>query len=322
MHPIERLRWVARSPEGDLSAVAAEAAEALAGFADDPAGLVVASRRLIERRPEAAPLWWLASRVLCSLEPEFEAIAAAADLERDRTPVTLAGDLPGGTVSVVGWPDQAAAALRMRARMGGGPRPGGRRSAGDSRSAGGSRSAGDSWSAGDSSSGGDHRSDAANPTGDRVLVVASSPAGHGASARDWRREDAGWGCTEWLQSHGVDARLVPAGEVGAAGRRCVLALVEATAVGPESFVAAAGSAGLAAAARSVQRPVWLVAGVGRALPGPLYEALVRRISADPAFEIVPLAAVDDVVGPAGPAPPARMPRPACPVAAELLRFSG
>src|SRR5256885_13804589 len=73
MHPIERLRWVARAPEGDLSLVAAEAAEALAAFAGDPAGLVIASRRLIERRPAAGPLWWLASRVLCSLDPGFEA---------------------------------------------------------------------------------------------------------------------------------------------------------------------------------------------------------------------------------------------------------
>jgi hypothetical protein len=68
--------------------------------------------------------------------------------------------------------------------------------------------------------------------------------------------------------------------------------------------------------------VWLVAGVGRVLPGPLYDALVRRVGEDPAFEVVPLATVDDVVGPAGPAAPARMPRPTCPVAAELLRFSG
>jgi hypothetical protein len=65
-----------------------------------------------------------------------------------------------------------------------------------------------------------------------------------------------------------------------------------------------------------------VAGVGRVLPGPLYEALTRRIAADPAFEVVPLDAVDDVAGPAGPVPPSRIPRPACPVAAELLRFSG
>ncbi len=314
MHPIERLRWVARSPEGDLSAVAAEAAEALAGFADDPAGLVIASRRLIERRPEAAPLWWLASRVLCSLEPEFEAIAAAADLERDRTPVALAGDLPGGTVAVVGWPDQAAAALRMRARMGGAGHSAGRRR------------------------GGGPRAGATGAAVDRVVVVASDPGGTAVprrwpeadggwggpagSARHWTRADEGWGCAEWLQSHGVDARLVPSGEVGAAARRCVLALLEATAVGPDSFVAAPGSAALAAAARAAQRPVWLVAGAGRVLPGPLYAALVRRSAADPTVEVVPLDAVDDVAGPAGPVPPARMPRPACPVAAELLRFSG
>ena len=293
MHPIERLRWVARSPEGDLSAAAAEAAEALAAFADDPAGLVIASRRLIERRPEAAPLWWLASRMLCSLEPEFEAISAAAELERDRTPVALAGDLPGGTVAIVGWPDQAAAALRLRARMGAAPHSGGRRG-------GGARSAG--------------------AAADRVVVVASGP-GAEASAPHWRR-DEGWGCADWLQSHGVDARLVRSGEAEVAARRCVLALLEATAVGPDSFVAASGSAALAAAARAGQRPVWLVAGVGRVLPGPLYEALVRRIAAHPAFEVVPLAGVDDVTGPAGPVPPARMARPACPVAAELLRFPG
>jgi len=284
MHPIERLRWVARSPEGDVSLVAVEAADALAGFADDPAGLVIASRRLIERRPAAGPLWWLASRVLCALDPSFEAIAAASDLERDRTPVALAGDLPGGTVAIVGWPDQASAALRMRGRMGGGE-------AGAARGM-----------------GGVPPTEAAGAARDRVVVV---PAGK-----------EGWSCADWLQSHGVDARLLRAGEVAAAARRCVLALLEATAVGPDSFVAAAGSAALADAARAAHRPVWLVAGVGRVLPGPLYDALVRRVADDPAFEVVPLAAVDDVAGPGGPVPRARLPRPACPVAAELLRFSG
>jgi hypothetical protein len=283
MHPIERLRWVARSPEGEVSLVAAEAADALAGFADDPAGLVIASRRLIERRPAAAPLWWLASRVLCSLDPGFEAMDAAADLERDRTPVALAGDLPGGTVAIVGWPDQAAAALRMRGRMGGG-----------------------------------------EAGADRVVVMPSGgPGGRGVSPRHGRQpENEGWACVDWLQSNGVDARLLRAGQVAAAGRRCVLALLEATAVGPDSFVAAAGSAALAVAAREAHRPVWLVAGVGRVLPGPLYEALLRRIGDDPALEVVPLDAVDDVAGPAGPVPRARLSRPACPVAAELLRFSG
>lgn len=286
MHPIERLRWVARAPEGDLSLLAAEAADALASFADDPAGLVIASRRLIERRPSAGPLWWLASRVLCALDPGFEAIDAAADLERDRTPVALAGDLPGGTVAIVGWPDQASAALRMRARMGA-------------------------------------RADDA-PADGVVVIAPDRPADGGWLSRrgGWEPQPDAWGCADWLQSHGVDARLVRPGEVASAARRCVLALVEATAVGPDSFLAAAGSAALAAAAQEVRCPVCLVAGVGRVLPGPLYEALVRRVGDDPAFEVVALAAVDEVAGPAGPAPVAQLPRPACPVAAELLRFSG
>jgi hypothetical protein len=286
MHPIERLRWVARSPEGDLSLLAVEAAEALASFADDPAGLVIASRRLIERRPAAGPLWWLASRVLCALDPGFEAVAAAAELEGDRTPVALAGDLPGGTIAIVGWPDQAGAALRLRARM-------------SDRSA-------------------------ADAVADRVVVVQSGAGGDGRLSRrgGWEPPQDGWGCVDWLQSHGVDARLLRPGEVAAAGRRSVLALLEATAVGPETFMAAAGSAALADAARAAQRPVWLVAGAGRALPGPLYDALVRRVGDDPAFEVVPVSAVDEVAGPAGPVPLTRMPRPACPVAAELLRFSG
>ena len=264
--------------------MAAEAADALAGFADDPAGLVIASRRLIERRPASAPLWWLASRVLCSLEPAFEAMDAAADLERDRTPVALAGDLPGGTIAIVGWPDQAAAALRMRGRMGGGE-------------------------------------DAA----DRVVVVPSANArgmgGVPPTAAAGAATDS-WGVTDWLQGHGVDARLLRAGEITAAARRCVLALLEATAVGPDSFLAATGSAALAVAAREAKRPVWLVAGVGRVLPGPLYDALVRRVGDDPAYEVVSLDAVDEIAGPGGPVPRARLARPSVPVAAELLRFSG
>jgi hypothetical protein len=62
--------------------------------------------------------------------------------------------------------------------------------------------------------------------------------------------------------------------------------------------------------------------VGRVLPGPLYEALLRRVGDDAGWEVVPLDAVDDVAGPGGPGPRGRLPRSACPVAAELLRFSG
>ena len=117
MHPIERLRWVARAPEADVGLAAVESAEALAAFAHDPAGLVIACRRLIERRPSAGPLWWLASRVLCALDPVAEAYAAMADLERDPTDALLAVKLPGGTIAVVGWPELASRALRAAERV-------------------------------------------------------------------------------------------------------------------------------------------------------------------------------------------------------------
>ncbi|MGH8997806.1 MAG: hypothetical protein ACRDY7_00255, partial [Acidimicrobiia bacterium] len=73
MHPIERLRWVARTPQGDPALIVCEAAEALASFGGDAAGLVVACRRLIERRPGCALLWTLSARMLCAFDPVDEA---------------------------------------------------------------------------------------------------------------------------------------------------------------------------------------------------------------------------------------------------------
>src|SRR5688572_30529517 len=108
VHPIERLRWVARAPDGNAAIVTVEAAGALATFADEPAGLVTACRRLISRRPECGPLWWLAARVLCALDPELEAALAAAEIEDDPTGEVLAGVVPGGTVVCAGWPEQSA----------------------------------------------------------------------------------------------------------------------------------------------------------------------------------------------------------------------
>lgn len=272
MHPIERLRWVARAPEGDVSVVVAEAADALAAFADDSPGLVTACRRLIERRPACGPLWWLASRVLCALDPALEAGLAAADLGRDPTPAALAAALPGGRVAVVGWPEQAA--LALTARRGG-------------------------------------------PGDDRVLVVDS--------AREGRR------LVHWLEAHGLDARLLAPGRAAEAGRRSALVLLEAHALGPASFVAAAGSGALARVAREAGTPLWLVAGVGRTLPAPLFDALLVRLDGagapgargvPAATEILPLDLVDEVAGPGGlVAPSVAAARAVCPVAPELLRFA-
>jgi len=63
-HPIERLRWAARN-EGDGPRLAGlQAARALGGFNGDPAGLVTACRRLVQRQPAMGPVWWVTARML------------------------------------------------------------------------------------------------------------------------------------------------------------------------------------------------------------------------------------------------------------------
>ncbi len=55
---------VARAGGEDPGLVARQAASALAGIAGEPAAVVTACRRLIDRQPSCGPLWWLAARVL------------------------------------------------------------------------------------------------------------------------------------------------------------------------------------------------------------------------------------------------------------------
>jgi hypothetical protein len=115
MHPIERLRYVARASGADQPLLVRETALALAAFRDDPAGLVAACRRVIDRHPTSGPLWWLCARVLTAPDGQREGWAAVEDLERDPTAATLAHALPDeGTVCVVGWPELVAEALVRR----------------------------------------------------------------------------------------------------------------------------------------------------------------------------------------------------------------
>ncbi|MBV9040328.1 MAG: hypothetical protein JOZ68_04965 [Acidimicrobiia bacterium] len=115
MHPIERLRMVARAAGEGPALVAQEAAGALVAFGDDPAGLVTACRRLVDRQPTSGPIWWLAARVLCSSDPSTEAWRAVEELQDDRTPEQLAAALPdGAVVTVVGLGEHVGDALVRR----------------------------------------------------------------------------------------------------------------------------------------------------------------------------------------------------------------
>jgi hypothetical protein len=255
VHPIERLRHVARAEGVGYALLVREAAGALASFSDDPPGLVTACRRLVERHPTCGPMWWLAARMLAATEPVAEAWRSADELEADPTAQQLVSRLPDdASVVVFGDPELAGEAVRRRADL-------------------------------------------------EVLVVDAAGEGRSFSRR--------------LRNAGVDALDVPDSGVGAAAAESDVVLLEATALGPDGFVAAAGSRAAASVARQTGTAVWLVAGIGRALPGGLWEALVDRLAAersepwDRPEEVVPLDLVDEVVG-AGT-------EPTCGVAPELLK---
>jgi hypothetical protein len=115
VHPIERLRYVARASGADQELLVRETAGALSGLGFDPAGTVTACRRIIDRHVTSGPLWWLCARVLCASDPRAEAWRCADEMAEDRTPIELAYALPDdATVCVLGWPSVVAEALVRR----------------------------------------------------------------------------------------------------------------------------------------------------------------------------------------------------------------
>jgi hypothetical protein len=243
--------------------VAQEAADVLAACASDPPGLVTACRRLVDHHPTSGTMWWLAARVLAAPDARVEAWRAAEELRDDPTAAALAVHLPDDVlVTVVGWPDQVADALRRR--------------------------------------------------GDVAALVVDA-AGVGAPL------------ASHLRRAGNDATAVPESGLGAAAATSGLVLLEAMAMGPDGFVAMAGSRAAAAVARQEEIPVWVVAGAGRVLPALLWTALLGRLAAagDPweaEEEVVPVELVEQVVGPEGPASPSAVSRRVtCPAVPELTR---
>lgn len=92
-----------------------ETASAVRGLRLDPAGLVVACRRIVERHPASGPLWWLCARLLVSGDPFGEARSLADEFDADPTPDVLHAAIPeGATVVTVGFPEQAWRPLTRR----------------------------------------------------------------------------------------------------------------------------------------------------------------------------------------------------------------
>jgi hypothetical protein len=104
MHPIERLRYVARATGADPATLVGETAFALRDLNIEPAGLVLACRRIIERHPTVGPLWWLCARLMSSTSPFELAEQLALEISLDSTATNLSDALPpDSTLCLVGW---------------------------------------------------------------------------------------------------------------------------------------------------------------------------------------------------------------------------
>lgn len=128
-----------------------------------------------------------------------------------------------------------------------------------------------------------------------------------------------------LESRDVSGIEVPLSGLGAAAAAGDVVVLEASAVGPNDFIGVAGSRAAAAVARDAGVPVWLAAGVGRILPGRVWDALMSRLDLDDEpwdaeDEVVSLGLIDWVAGPSGLELPAdTAARTDCPIAPELFK---
>jgi hypothetical protein len=119
-NPTERLRSITRRSLED-HALAVEAAEALGGFASEPASLVVACRRVLAHHRAHGALWWVCARVLAAADPAAATREAVRLLDNDRTADRIAASLPlldEEVIAVVGWPYAVDAAMSERLDLG------------------------------------------------------------------------------------------------------------------------------------------------------------------------------------------------------------
>jgi hypothetical protein len=264
--PAERLRAVTRR-RVDEDRLAIEAADALAGFASEPASLVVACRRVLAHHRSCGPLWWVCARILAAADPTMGARDAARLLESDRTADRLGATLPllddDQVVVVVGWPEAVDLALMERLDI----------------------------------------------AAVALRVEGSDPAPalrRRVSERGVRMTDA------W------DPMLTNVPRF----------LVPAAAIGPESCLVPAGTGDALDTLGAAVREVWLIGGVGRVLPGRLYDVMHRETLAEsedfgdhaaPVEELA-IARVDCIAGPRGVQRATEAAsRSDCPVVPELLR---
>jgi hypothetical protein len=133
------------------------------------------------------------------------------------------------------------------------------------------------------------------------------------------------GFMQRLERYDVECEPVPSESIARAAATADVVLVEAVAASTQRVLAPVGSHVIAAVGRTVDTPVWLVAGVGRRLPCEYVDAMAEQVVTcatgwDVDIDDLPLGLVTHVVTEDGIADVSAL-RPACPFAPELLRAS-
>lgn len=145
-----------------------------------------------------------------------------------------------------------------------------------------------------------------------VQVLVVDVEGQGASAvRRLERQD-------------MDVEDVDASKMAGIVEESDIIVIEAAAAGAAAALVDLGSVGLAATAKALRKPVWLVAGTGRLLLEQYWQAIMERIDEPelPAFlganEILSYGLVDRLVTSEGPVSIEDLPVPDMPFAPEIL----
>jgi hypothetical protein len=260
VHPIERLRAVARAREVDQRHLAHEAARVLSVMGTDSMGLVTSCRRLIDRHPAAGALWWTCARLIEARDPRAEGHRTAglfADAVADDPVVdALALDLPDGAVVAV-VPDPAGGsevAADLSARR-------------FDLALSEARDVDDPWCVEDL-------------LADDLLT--DDDVGGAVFAEGAGDLSAEGGAAEPQVGHGTE-RVRPK-----------ILVVEAAAIGPRGALVRSGTDAAVIAVRARGAAVWLAAGSGRHLPPPLFDLVVER---NPGAEVLARSAVDRTVEP-------------------------
>ncbi len=123
----------------------------------------------------------------------------------------------------------------------------------------------------------------------------------------------------------VESETIDSSRNAGAVEAADVVLVEAAVAGPAAALVDVGSVALAATARALGKPTWLVAAVGRRVPEPYWQAIVERTVVGhqtpwlAPYEVLSFGLVDQVVTAEGVARPDELAPTDTPCATELLR---